>query len=918
MTEANEQVLLVSPPVNYNEAEHATTSGPLPYNPSNRIGSNSPQRVAASSRAEDIQILEERLSKLERRAYLLDGGNKDDDSNDDTGGDEGSVNTIPDLFRASWLGFKNRFTGNDTHAVETLTWKSFSHTTSDDDTQTDLENSLFYKKALRHYQTHKASSVGLKTVDFIRINSDVILRSLHEVEPEIPIDGVPLVICAPFALLIHCHEQIKRSVDLLQQGATSMVEESDDTAELHKDLSDTEETLSHMACYMQLMDNEIMPLYHRLGCSTADTKVRFCDLAYLFRLDDDLYYPDGDKNLQQRTLHHQTIWRVVPEVGVMWCIISHRKPADSPSHIKLRCYSIDFDGNSYVPVERVFQITHYEGERDVTSLEIYPLRFAPDAAEIVRESKLKGQKFIRCIRQKQLSYQGWALQSPDVKNDRRYISSNVIIDCAETFKEHPDWKARSTHALNNVFNISKAYPIARWRKESHSQKAYREHDDHWYSEKFLPYEESETYLQKQGFVINHVKRQNQKSRNQGAEKAIQEHDLILLPKRVFAYSLQDRRFVAADLDYLNPLENVEDPFKDLVISPRYKSMLSSLVYSHFDKKRMEQLHGFSNTGQDIIHDKGRGLVILLHGVPGVGKTSTAEAVAQSRQKPLLAITCGDLGLEAYDVEDSLKKIFHFAQLWDCVVLLDEAEVFLSERSPSDLQRNSLVSVFLRVLEYYSGILFLTTNRVGNIDDAFKSRIHISLYFPPLGLRQTQKIWEMNIARLELIQEERSKLTGEPKLTIASSEILKFASDHFNRNSASARWNGRQIRNAFLTAAALARFEWLDKKVDTSTHDIRVEHFEAVAKAGWGFDSDLSEEKERSDEKLHIEDEELQQPAKMYRETGEPSPRGYEGSDGHQDMTLSLNRGPATAALDLGTSAYTPDTRQDDVSRQLQG
>ena len=48
--------------------------------------------------------------------------------------------------------------------------------------------------------------------------------------------------------------------------------------------------------------------------------------------------------------------------------------------------------------------------------------------------------------------------------------------------------------------------------------------------------------------------------------------------------------------------------------------------------------------------------------------------------------------------------------WEAVLLLDEADVFLEARSTHDLERNKLVSIFLRVLEYYEGILFLTTNR----------------------------------------------------------------------------------------------------------------------------------------------------------------------------------------------------------------
>jgi SpoVK/Ycf46/Vps4 family AAA+-type ATPase len=97
------------------------------------------------------------------------------------------------------------------------------------------------------------------------------------------------------------------------------------------------------------------------------------------------------------------------------------------------------------------------------------------------------------------------------------------------------------------------------------------------------------------------------------------------------------------------------------------------------------------------------------------------------EKPLYPITCGDLGSTAEDVEWNLKKHFTLASKWDCVMLLDEADVFLAKRRQADLQRNSIVSVFLRMLEYYKGLLFLTTNRVGTFDEAFKSRVHISLF-----------------------------------------------------------------------------------------------------------------------------------------------------------------------------------------------
>ncbi|PYH85329.1 hypothetical protein BO82DRAFT_429343 [Aspergillus uvarum CBS 121591] len=77
----------------------------------------------------------------------------------------------------------------------------------------------------------------------------------------------------------------------------------------------------------------------------------------------------------------------------------------------------------------------------------------------------------------------------------------------------------------------------------------------------------------------------------------------------------------------------------------------------------------------------------------------------------------------------------------------KADVFLSQRE-NNVKHNSLVAVFLRVLEYYQRILFLTTNRVGKIDEAFRSRVHISLYYPPLDKRSTQKIFAENMNLVE--------------------------------------------------------------------------------------------------------------------------------------------------------------------------
>ncbi|KAI8157954.1 ATPase family AAA domain-containing protein 3B, partial [Colletotrichum sp. SAR 10_86] len=167
--------------------------------------------------------------------------------------------------------------------------------------------------------------------------------------------------------------------------------------------------------------------------------------------------------------------------------------------------------------------------------------------------------------------------------------------------------------------------------------------------------------------------------------------------------------------------------------------------------------------------------------------------------------------------------------WGCILLLDEADVFLAERTKEDFVRNGLVAVFLRVLEYYSGILFLTTNRVGDFDEAFTSRIHMSLYYPELSEKKTLKVFKIN---LDLIR-ERFALKGR-HIDIDVMEIAAFATQHYI-NHPSARWNGRQIRNACQTALALAEFQAHGGRHDAimkpdAVVNLAVRHFETVRDA----------------------------------------------------------------------------------------
>lgn len=149
----------------------------------------------------------------------------------------------------------------------------------------------------------------------------------------------------------------------------------------------------------------------------------------------------------------------------------------------------------------------------------------------------------------------------------------------------------------------------------------------------------------------------------------------------------------------------------LVMDDNLKGMIFRLIETH--------AKGLSDF-DDFIAGKGKGLIGLLSGPPGAGKTLTAEAVAETAKMPLYMVSSGALGSNAADIHKNLTRILHLANHWKAVLLLDEADVFLAERTLADLERNAIVSVFLRELEYYPGILLLTTNQPRVIDPAFMS------------------------------------------------------------------------------------------------------------------------------------------------------------------------------------------------------
>lgn len=168
---------------------------------------------------------------------------------------------------------------------------------------------------------------------------------------------------------------------------------------------------------------------------------------------------------------------------------------------------------------------------------------------------------------------------------------------------------------------------------------------------------------------------------------------------------------AFGIDRVSEFEWNETAFESLVMEKTLKKTMFRLVTAHSSR---------TSDFDDFVKGKGKGLIGLLQGPPGSGKTLTAEAIAETAKMPLYMVSSGALGAGPMEIHINLTKILHLAAHWKAVLLLDEADVFLAKRTMADLNRNAIVSIFLRELEYYQGILLLTTNQAQDIDEAFKS------------------------------------------------------------------------------------------------------------------------------------------------------------------------------------------------------
>lgn len=476
--------------------------------------------------------------------------------------------------------------------------------------------------------------------------------------------------------------------------------------------------------------------------------------------------------LKTKTVSFEHVWTLFPPGCTVWGSKNSQPIAakfTGGNYAKTQCGNvyaldckiIDWDGNIMGWSDHRLSIPEYLGTTSFSNLPCFPFNYHPQVDVATMMLLARGRRFEELAGYHYKAYKGVAIYRVDGEPRREHVQSRIVIDGANWETENP----------SNVVYITSLHVDADGFGGATNNYANSDASCNASvcSADFQAIDDKEAKL-----------------------APLTPEQLLLTSPIVRGYSLKNKRWMEFLIDSIEEIQFDNQAFSSLVLPEETKELVLAFAQSQVK---------YRDNFDDIISGKGKGIIMLLSGGPGIGKTLTAESVAEEMRVPLYVMSAGDLGANSYEVDSSLTRILAMVGNWNAVLLLDECDVFLEERTPHDIERNRIVSIFLRTLEYYEGILFLTTNRVKSMDLAFQSRIHISLEYPPLDSTARAAVWKAFLGRTvgPAVAEADGADAGAGSTKAASHDI----SEEQLLALSQLDLNGRQIKNVLKAGNLLA-------------------------------------------------------------------------------------------------------------------
>ncbi|KAF4959060.1 hypothetical protein FGADI_1938 [Fusarium gaditjirri] len=459
-----------------------------------------------------------------------------------------------------------------------------------------------------------------------------------------------------------------------------------------------------------------------------------------------------------------------------------QEPEMMPPYWEIHMEYLDWNGNRCGYANTMIIIPEFTAYRRVTSLPAYPLSFHNCSPKFREQMIQRGRKFEALRGYHFQACSGTKILLPPGKSEERPVSGRVIVDAHAYYLTNDIVKPDLTPLIGDDQpkkqdkdkKSDKKKPNRRdcggWGCDNASCKSYGDEDED-------DNDDTDTVQELDTPVVEGNAEMTVKAPNDTAGRSedlqcLDDDMCLVATPWLKDFDLKTKEWAQFYVDDLTPVVWNDAAFNHLVLPGTEKQ----LAWEFVENKTL------ANSFDDFIQDKGRGIIILMFGPPGVGKTYTAEAVAEKARVPLYSMSAGDLGTVPKEVELALERALTLCGLWNAMLLLDEADVFLGARTDSDLARNELVAVFLTKLEYYTGVCFLTTNRTASIDTAFQSRVDLFLPYKDLTFEARKKVWQNFINR-----------AGGTQVEIPDEDMNKLAE---------MKLNGREIKNLIKSAHLL--------------------------------------------------------------------------------------------------------------------
>ncbi|PQK13270.1 hypothetical protein BB8028_0004g02010 [Beauveria bassiana] len=544
------------------------------------------------------------------------------------------------------------------------------------------------------------------------------------------------------------------------------------------------------------------------------------------------------------------------------------------TYLQIGVKVLRFNGDCFVWTTQMLRLDSFSGNKPIKQLRHYPFKHHTDMAGVYDRLQRRGNMMLNLQNLQYRCYNKVALYWQDIKTPvKHHVEGRILVDVAgyQKYKDNSlcrgSAKRRSPKRRNEDEDDLDDWGIGAWDEadsdfDAESIKSFSDANPDSSSDRDADANQPENCT----FRRHITESQCQRNKEMMLRR---KDDLPFVYGLVGGYALKTNLWVQFYIEDIEPIIWNETAYSHLVYDEPQKDLILSFVQRHSFASATRAPMSFASRSppsdssstateavldqapkrtlapnEDVIIGKGQGLVILLSGPTGTGKTLMAEAVADRVRRPLVPLPAENLGTQAGELGPHLRCYLTMAAEWNGIVLLDEADVFMAQRDPVSVYRNELVSIFLRELEYCRGVVFLTTNLYETIDSAFRSRVSLHLRFSELSRDARKKVWRNFLSCLapqtlkpavreeqeqEQEQEQKQKEGDENK-----SAVVSITSDASIDELSLWQLNGRDIQTVHTMARMWCDYKKLAMTVELVESVIRATNPSAIkcSKADW--------------------------------------------------------------------------------------